>query len=121
MNGFKEKGISVAAGVFGSFFASVLLLLAAAFLMLQLQPGADKTELVVLVIYGLACLAGGWIAGKKGQSRKFLLGLMTGICYFLLLFLLSMFMREQVQPEKTNGLLAFLLCSLSGTFGGMLA
>ena len=71
--------------------------------------------------WGLSCFAGGWYAGKRAGKRKFLQGLLVGILYFALLFLISGMGEREIQSDLASGGLACLLCAAGGMLGGMLA
>ncbi|MCD7820360.1 MAG: TIGR04086 family membrane protein [Lachnospiraceae bacterium] len=110
-----------AAALIVAFLATVLLLLAFAFLLLKLQLDAGKTETGILIIYVLSCFIGGWYCGRKADRRKFLWGLLIGMLYFLLLLTVSGMGEKALQPELTRTLTALVLCAGGGTLGGMLA
>ena len=119
-----EKGKiwkSVSVGLLTAFFSSAVLLLLSALVLLKLQMNAEYTELLIVAVYVLSCLTGGWLSGKKVVRKKYLWGLLTGILYFLILFVISGMAEGQVQPEMTRTLLAFVFCGAGGMVGGMLA
>ncbi|MCD8337788.1 MAG: TIGR04086 family membrane protein, partial [Lachnospiraceae bacterium] len=91
------------------FFATIVLLLGFAFLLLKLQLDAGKTEIGILVIYVLSCFIGGWYCGRKAGQRKFLWGLLTGILYFLLLLVVSALGEEAVKPALPSTVMALAL------------
>ena len=72
-----------------AYVITVLALFGIAFVMLKLQPDAGTTELLILAVYVLSCFAGGWYAGRRAGQRKFLQGLLVGVLYFAVLFLIS--------------------------------
>lgn len=109
------KGLLLA----GIVTAAVLFLLA--FVMLKVQPVAEKMELCILCTYVLACFAGGLYCGHRAGRRKFLWGLLLGILYFVLLFLLSGMGDRSVQSGLLQSLTAFIVCACGGMLGGMAA
>lgn len=104
-----------------SYLITTALLLLLAFVMLKLQPGRSQTELGILAVYVLSCIGGGWYAGHRAEQRKFLQGLLAGILYFALLFLISGLDDRAVQSDLAQGMLAFVLCAFGGMLGGMLS
>lgn len=119
-----EKGRTIKAltsGVLAALLVSVVLILLFAFVTLKLQPDTGKMELMIMVIYVLANLVGGWCCGHRQNRRKFVWGLLVGIVYFLLVFLISGMSEQQVQPEISGSLLALVLCAAGGMVGGMLS
>lgn len=84
------KGIGrFAVALIVAYVITVLALFGIAFVMLKLQPDAGTTELLILAVYVLSCFAGGWYAGRRAGQRKFLQGLLVGVLYFAILFLIS--------------------------------
>lgn len=123
-----ERGIGMARGagrilraLVLEYLITVIALLALAFAMLKLQPDAGKVELLILAVYALSCLVGGWYAGHSAGQKKFLHGLAAGVFYFLLLFLISGLGEQGIQSEPAQILLAGLLCSAGGMLGGMIS
>ncbi len=116
------KGIGrFAMALIVAYVITVLALFGIAFVMLKLQPDAGTTELLILAVYALSCFAGGWYAGKRAGKRKFLQGLLVGVLYFALLFLISGMGEREIQSDLASGGLACLLCAAGGMLGGMLA
>lgn len=113
------KGIL--SGVIAAALTSVLLLLFFAFLLLKLQLDAGKTSLLILLIYLLSNVAGGFVCGKYQERRKFLWGLLTGLFYFVILFAVSGMSEKEVSPEAAESLLSLVLCAVGGMLGGILA
>lgn len=109
------KGLVLAEAV--SFSALLLL----AFLLLKLQPDTNKIEIGIMVIYVLACFAGGWYCGKKMERKKFLWGMLLGVLYFMLLAAVSGMSDKMIQASLAQGMLAFGLCAAGGMLGGMVA
>lgn len=118
------KGRAVSELLGGLVLACVVtaaLLLLQAFIMLKLQPTAEKMEAGILITYVISCLTGGWYCGRRAQRRKFLRGIMLGCAYFALLFLFSQMNDRGVQSGLLQSVTAFVLCACGGMAGGMLA
>lgn len=96
-------------------------LLGLAFLMMKVQPAAERMELCILGSYVISCFAGGWYCGRRAQRRKFLRGLLLGAAYFALLFLISGMGDRAVQSTLLQGVTSFVVCACGGMLGGMLA
>ncbi|MBP3664752.1 MAG: TIGR04086 family membrane protein, partial [Tyzzerella sp.] len=75
----------------------------------------------IIAIYVISTFAGGFILGKLKGTRKFLWGLIMGILYFLLLFLISFGVYRSFDGNGTNVLTTLLLCMGGGMLGGMIA
>lgn len=116
------KGVTkIICAVVAAYVLTALLLFGLAFGMQKWQLDVKTAELLILFIYVLSCFAGGWYAGRKTERKKFLQGLLTGILYFVLLFLLSGLSDREIQSDLLQGILAFFVCAAGGMLGGMLA
>ena len=113
MNCIGRMAKNVIKSLLAAYLVTAVFLLVLAFVLLKMQPDAQKTGIAILVCYVISCLAGGWICGEKAEKRKFLWGLFLGILYFLLLLAVSS-LREQALPIRTMQVLtAFILCACS--------
>ena len=75
----------------------------------------------IIVIYVLSTFVGGFILGKLKRVKKFLWGLIMGVLYFVLLFLISFVVYRSFDGNGTNVMTTLLLCAGGGMLGGMLA
>lgn len=119
--GNKRTAWNLFRGLVLAGIVSMISLLILAFVMLKLQMDVGQMEIGILLTYALSCLAGGWYCGRKSEKRKFIWGLLTGILYFLLLFLISRTGEDAGAADFMQGLTAFALCAAGGMLGGMLA
>ena len=108
-------------GLVLSCLATTVILLILAFVMLKLQPGTGVVETTILVTYAVSCFLGGWHCGRKAQRRKFVWGMLLGVLYFLLLFLVSGMGDRTVQSSLLQSLTALVICAGGGMLGGMVA
>lgn len=94
-----------------------ILLCVLAFLLYRFSLSAEMVGAGIDLIYILATFLAGFLAGKKGKSKRFLRGLVMGGTYFLILTVLSM------ATGLGNGISGFgtalLLCAAGGMAGGM--
>lgn len=101
------------------FTAAMLLLLA--FLLYKLKLPENVVSIVIIGIYVVATFAGGFLAGKRLQSRKFVWGLLVGILYFGILAVVSVWMHGEVSELGESVFTTFILCSAGGMLGGMVS
>ncbi len=116
-----KTAVNMLAGLVVSCLATTAILLVLAFVMLKLQPETGVVETAILVTYALACFLGGWYCGRKMERRKFLWGLLLGVLYFLLLFLISGMGDRAVQSGLLQSLTALIICAGGGMLGGMVS
>ena len=122
----KEKGRldyakDVVVSIFGSYVVTFLGILVLALVLLMFQITESSVDIGILVIYILAGLSAGFIAGKRTGNRKFLWGMISGTGYFLILLLLSVVLGQDVSHLGNDLITTLLICIGSGTLGGMLS
>lgn len=103
-----------------TYLISGILMALLAFALFKFRLPESQINLGVNGIYILSCLFGGFIAGKVLKNRRFLWGLLTGLLYFLFLFLMSM-AQGGVADEPMSIVTVLAMCALSGMAGGMLS
>ena len=96
--------------------ATVLSLAVLSLVMYRLNPGEKVLSLGIILTYIVSGFLGGLYMGHKMDRRKFLWGMGTGLCYFLVLCVLSACLPA---GEITDGGAA-CFCILAGCVGGML-
>ena len=111
----------VIVSMFGSYVVTFLGILILAFVLLLFQITESSVDIGILVIYILAGLSAGFIVGKRTGNRQFLWGMVSGACYFLILFLVSVVLHQNVEHLGNDLVTTILICVGSGTLGGMLS
>lgn len=104
-----------------AYLLSGIFLLLLSFALYKQNLSEPFTNAAVYVLYTASCLAGGFCAGKAAASRRFFWGLLIGICYALILIILSLLFQGSKNPSVQN-LLPFLGCCIGGGItGGILS
>lgn len=107
------------------YLISGLLLLILSALLFQFELSEEVVKIGVIVIYIASGFAGGFLIGKQMQDKKYLWGLTAGGIYFVLLFILSLLVKqgtgEAIALEPMRMFTTLLLCAVSGMAGGMLS
>lgn len=96
------------------------LLLLTAFLLYKMEPGQSLVTAGIQVIYVLSSVLGGVLAGKGMKTKRFLWGMLTGLCYYLLLLAVSA-LTGGISSGIAELSATFLLCLGGGMLGGMLS
>ena len=58
---------------------------------------------------------------QKAENKKYLWGLLAGMCYFAVLFLLTLILKRNIDPSSIQTITTACLCMGGGMLGGMLA
>ena len=117
----KKIAIFIGGCLLIAYLVTGLLLLLLAFLAYKANLSEQGSRIGILVIYVLSSFVAGFIRGKKSKRRKFLFGAMMGICYFVVLLLLSLGIHDKVAPGAFAKWSAGLLGMGGGMLGGMLS
>lgn len=104
-----------------SYIVTGILLFAVTFFLYKFEWDEQMVTAGIVVIYVVSTFVGGFILGKIRKARKFLWGLIMGVLYFALLFLISFGVYRNFDGNGTNVITTLLLCAGGGMLGGMLA
>lgn len=104
-----------------TYILTGLILLGMSFLMYFVGLPDPVISVGITLIYIIANLVGGLMAGKCVESQKFIFGILMGTAYFLLLFLLSVLFNGTMPDFDRHFVTAMILCMGSGMLGGMLS
>ena len=104
-----------------SYLLSALLLFILTFVLYRLKLKESQIAPAVYALYAISCFAGGLLCGKAVRTRRFFWGLLTGILYFALLFLITLGVQHTLESSAANILTTLLLCAGGGMLGGMLS
>lgn len=124
MGSILKKGsqmISFIKALLASYIVTGILLLILTLLLYKFDWDEQKITAGIVVIYVASTFVGGFILGKLKKTRKFLWGLIMGVLYFALLFVVSFGVYRSFDGNGTNVITTFLLCAGGGMLGGMLA
>ena len=111
----------IVVSIFGGYAVTFLGIVILAFLLLMFQITENVVNVGILVIYVLSTLSAGFIVGKRAGSRKFMWGMASGICYFVILYLVSLILKQDMNHLANDLVTIILICVGSGTLGGMLS
>ncbi len=120
----KASGIPVAflmKSLLFSYILTVLMLGVLAFLLYKLQLGEKAVSIAIIVIYVAATFFGGFLAGKRMRSRRFLWGLLVGGAYFIILAAVSLIAGKGNIQMGNSFFTTLALCAGGGMLGGMIS
>ena len=104
-----------------SFIVSAILLLITSALMLGSNMSASFVGVFVIAIYIISNFLSGLIMGKGMEQRKFLWGIVSGLMYFVVIFVLSIFVMSTKDFSLMATIRTLLICTISGMVGGMVS
>ena len=117
----KNRPVAIVSTLLIMYVITGLALLALALLLLKLQLSENTVSIGILVIYIIACLIGGLIAGKRMKTRKFLWGALMGTAYFLILLAGSFLLNHGVSTDTAHAGATLAMCLGAGMVGGMIS
>lgn len=115
------KPFSMLKVLFITYLVSAVLLLLLALALYKFGLSSDKLKLGVMAIYGVSGFLCGFLSGKISGTKKYLWGMLAGLCYFIVLLIISIIVNRGFNMDWGNVLLQFALCSGCGMLGGMIA
>lgn len=104
-----------------AYALSGICLLLLALIVFKLDIGQEIVTVGILVIYVVSCLAGGFLSGKLMRQNKYKWGFLVGLCYFVLLMIVSFAVQRQWDMSAQHAITTFFMCLGGGTLGGMLS
>lgn len=120
MPGVQTLG-KLALSVVISYLVTAVSLVVMALILYKFSLGTNGVELGISVIYLLSSAMGGFWIGKRIENRRFLWGMLAGCLYVLVLFVISLLLRGNVNGIAEQGISTLLVCLCGGTLGGMLS
>ena len=104
-----------------AYALSGICLLLLALMVFKLDIGQGIVTVGILVIYVVSCLAGGFLSGKLMRQYKYKWGFLVGLCYFVLLMIVSFAVQRRWDMSAQHAITTFFMCLGGGTLGGMLS
>jgi len=115
------KILSLLKGLLISYIITAFILLLLAFLMLKLDLPSAVVSGGINFAYIISAFIGGFFVGKRLEQKKFMWGLVMGVCYFLVILLISLMMNRVSPLPLGNLFTVFIISSMSGMLGGMIS
>lgn len=115
------KSLIVLGSLFLAYVISFLMILLLAYILLKVQPSEKVIQGAVIVIYILSTFIGGFFIGKKMEKKQYLWGMVLGILYFLIVFLISFTLHKDITGQTGSLITVLIMCTLGGTLGGMIS
>lgn len=128
----KKHIIRIGAALLISLFVAAILLCLFAFILYKGSLSGLVEDVFVLGIYLVASLVGGFFLGRKEEQKRFLWGILFGVVFFLVVWILgnvflgmidigNLAKADETAMDLGARFRILLLCALSGMVGGMLS
>lgn len=104
-----------------SYLLSALLMVVVSFVLYKFRLKESQMKMAVNLIYILSCAMGGFLMGKGFRQRRFFWGLLFGLLYFAVLFVVSMLLQKSIGSTTTQLFITMGMCVGSGVIGGILS
>ena len=116
-----EKIMWMLKALLASYIVTGLLLLGLTILVYKFELDEQVVVAGIVAIYVVSTFMGGYIIGKLTGSKKYMWGMLIGVVYFLLLFLISYGVYREFNTNGISAITTAILCIGGGTLGGMLS
>ncbi len=116
-----EKLGALLKSLLSAYLLTGILLLLLAFIMLKIGPGNDAIHIGIVFSYIFSSFVGGFVMGKRMKVKKFLWGVLLGVSYFAVIFMVSVLLNKNIMVQGMEMLTVFAMCGLGGMLGGMLS
>ena len=100
-----------------SYLISGILLLLLSFAVWKMQISEQMTGTLILGVYALSCLVGGFASARLIRSRRFFWGLLTGLLYVLVLVAVSWLFGQEESRYSSRLISIVICCAVSGMIG----
>ena len=117
----KGTGLIILKGVLIDVGITFLLILIASVFFWKMNLTVKHGAMVVLGIYVISNFLAGYLGGKMAKNKKFVAGLLIGLAYSIVLFVLSLIFNQGMEGSIANSFATLALCMASGMFGGMVS
>lgn len=103
------------------YMVTLILLLLLALVLFKMEPQEMVSKVWLIAVYIISGFLGGFLIGKRTGSRKFLWGCLIGLVYFLILAGVSLLLYKGLTDDWMHLVMTMVLCTASGTAGGMIS
>lgn len=119
--GAQQRALDIVKALLCAYVVTGILLLILTLLLYKAGLSEDNVNAGILLTYVISTFSGGFVIGKLTGVKKFLWGLLTGVVYFILLFLISLGVYHSLQSDLSGIAVTLLLCAGGGVLGGMIS
>ena len=119
--GTVSKIVRIVKALIASYIAMGILLLILTLVLYKFKISNSQIYIGVVITYLLSNFFGGFIIGKITNERKFLWGAFLGLCFFIVLTIISLITTQSFFESGTNAIIALVASVVGGMIGGMVS
>lgn len=121
----RQEGNTVWINLAVYLFCTILVTFVVLLLLAVLLYKADLSEQIISVgiiaTYVISSFVGGFLTGKKMKQKKYLWGLVIGVVYFMIVFIVSVLIKGSFKDVSDSLFTTLILCAGGGMLGGMIS
>lgn len=104
-----------------AYIVTAVILILLAFLLYKMNLSEKVISVSIIITYAVSCFLAGFLAGKKLKQKKYMWGLLMGIAYYFILFVISVAVNGSFTEVADSMFTSLILCVGGGMLGGMLS
>lgn len=104
-----------------SYLVTGILLLLLALIMYKASPSSGIIKTGIIFSYIISPFIGGILIGKKEKTRRFLWGILLGVLYFVIIFIVAAILNQNMFGTGSKAFTVMAMCILGGMLGGMIS
>lgn len=116
-----STAIVIVKALLAAYIVSAFILLLLAMIMYKFDPPSSVISVGIIITYLLSTFIAGFILGKVAKQKRFLWGIIVGLLYFLVIFIVSLLMSKDIFGSCGSIITVLCMCGLGGMLGGMLS
>lgn len=119
--GTVSKIVRIVKALIASYIAMGILLLILTLVLYKFKISNSQIYIGVVITYLLSNFFGGFVIGKIANKRKFIWGAVLGICFFIVLAIISFITTQNFFEGGSNAIIALVASVVGGMIGGMVS
>ncbi len=117
----KYVAASLVKAIILSYVATAILLMLLALAMYKLGISTKTVGFGITFVYIFAPALGGLYIGRKVKQKKFLWGVLLGVLYAAVIFVVSLILKDGNSQLVQDAVSTAMLCICGGLIGGMIS
>lgn len=116
-----RKLLGIARSILVAYMITGMMIFVIAWIAYKCDLSDGAIGLCVIAIYVISNVAGGFCTGRAVEKNRLVYGLLTGLLYVAVLFLVSVLITGGIHNIEVRGISAMLLCIGGAAVGSILS